>query len=183
MLDPIRIDGGAEVLMTFIPSFPIYPPETSWMRTPKTDIPGLILNTHLSGSRIAYLPADLDRQFGRYNLPDHGNLLANIIRWASKDELPLFVEGKGLLDCHLYKQPGGLVLHIVNLTSAGSWRQPVDELIPVGPVKVKVQLPEDVRGRGVQLLVSDQKINGKVEKGWVEFTVNSILDHEVVVVS
>jgi hypothetical protein len=73
-------------------------------------------------------------------------------------------------------------LHIVNLTSAGTWRQPIDELIPVGPAKVRVKLPEE-RGRGVQLLVSDQKVSGKVERGWVEFTVISILDHEVVVVS
>ncbi|HAH24663.1 MAG TPA: Tat pathway signal protein [Prolixibacteraceae bacterium] len=183
MLDALRLDAGTEVIMTFIPSFPIYPPETSWMRTPKTDIHGIILNTNPSGSRIVFIPADFDRQFGRYNLPDHGNLLANAIRWASKGEIPLTVEGKGLLDCHLYKQHGRLVLHIVNLTSAGTWRQPIDEYIPVGPIKVSVQLPEDVRGRGVQLLVSDQKASCKVEKGWVEFTVNSILDHEVVVVS
>ena len=72
---------------------------------------------------------------------------------------------------------------LVNLTNAGTWRQPVDEYIPIGPVKVRVKLPEDVHGRNVQLLVSDQKISGKVEKGWVQFTVSSILDHEVVVIT
>jgi len=142
-----------------------------------------VLNTVSGGGRIAYLPADLDRQFGRYNLPDHGNLLANLIRWAAKDEIPLAVECAGLIDCNLYQQPGRLILHLVNLTSAGTWRQPVDEYIPIGPVKVRVKLPEDVRGRNVQLLVSDQKISGKVEKGWVQFIVSSILDHEVVVIS
>ena len=68
--------------LTFIPEFPIYPPETAWMREPKTDIPGLILNTLSNGSRIVYMPADIDRQFARYNLPDHGNLLSNIIKWT-----------------------------------------------------------------------------------------------------
>lgn len=38
VLEPLRVDSGAQVLATFIPSFPIYPPETSWMREPKTDI-------------------------------------------------------------------------------------------------------------------------------------------------
>ena len=52
------------------------------------------------------MPADLDRQFGRYNLPDHGNLLANLIRWAAKDNIPLAVECAGLIDCNLYHQPG-----------------------------------------------------------------------------
>jgi hypothetical protein len=89
------------VLMTFIPQFPIYPPETAWMREPKTDIPGLILNSISGGGRIAFMPADLDRQFGRYNLPDHGNLLANLIRWAVKDDIPLTVECAGLIDCNL----------------------------------------------------------------------------------
>jgi hypothetical protein len=183
MLDPIRTDSGTEVVMTFIPSFPIYPPETAWMQTPKTDIPGLILKTLPVGNRIAFIPADLDRQFGRYNLPDHGNLLANIIRWASKETIPLTVDGKGLLDCHLYKQPGRLVLHIVNLISAGTWRQPVDELIPVGPLKVSIRMPKDVRGKSLQLLVSNQKIPVILTNGWCRFEINSVLDHEVVVIT
>src|SRR5262249_46626589 len=41
-LEALRVDAGAVVPLTFIPSFPIYPPETAWMRTPKTDIPGLV---------------------------------------------------------------------------------------------------------------------------------------------
>ena len=183
LLETVRTDSGTEVLMTFIPQFPIYPPETAWMREPKTYIPGLILNTISGGGRIAFMPADIDRQFGRYNLPDHGNLLANLIRWAAKDDISLAVECAGLIDCNIYRQPGRLILHLVNLTSAGTWRQPVDEFIPVGPVKVRIKLPEDVYGRNLQLLVSDQKTSGTVEKGWIIFTVNKITDHEVAVVT
>jgi hypothetical protein len=153
------------------------------MREPKTDIPGLILNTISGGGRIAYMPADLDRQFGRYNLPDHGNLLANLIRWAAKDDIPLAVECAGLIDCNIYHQSGRLILHMVNLTSTGTWRQPVEEFIPIGPVKVQIKLPEDVRGRSLHLLVSDHKISTAVEKGWVHFTINSISDHEVAVIT
>lgn len=183
ILDPIITDQGAEILMTFIPSFPIYPPETAWMRTPKTDIPGLIVKTNPGGSRIAFMPADIDRQFGRYNLPDHGNLLANIVRWAAKDDIPLIVDGKGLLDCHLYKQPGRLVLHLVNLTSAGTWRQPIDEFIPVGPLTVSVRIPAGVSGNDVHPLVSNQKITTAVSNGWCRFEISSVPDHEVVVIT
>ncbi|MCX6239328.1 MAG: Tat pathway signal protein, partial [Bacteroidia bacterium] len=87
------------------------------------------------------------------------------------------------IDCNLYQQPGRLILHLVNLTSAGTWRQPVDEYIPIGPVKVRVKLTNDVSGKNLQLLVSDQKISGTVEKGWVHFTVDSITDHEVAVIT
>jgi len=182
LLESVRIDSKAVVLMTFVPQFPIYPPETAWMRVPKTDIPGLILNSLSGGGRIVYLPADLDRQFGRYNLPDHGNLLANLVRWAAQDNIPLDIEGPGLVDCNLYHQPDRLIFHIVNLTSAGTWRQPVDELIPIGPVKVRIKLPEDVRGKSLKLLVSGQKMSALLEKRWIHFTIDKIFDHEVGVI-
>jgi hypothetical protein len=183
MLEPLKVDPGTEVLMTFVPSFPIYPPETAWMRQPKTDIPGLMLRTTSSGSRVAFLPADLDRRYGRDNLPDHGRLLANLVHWVLKDDLPLRVEGPGLIDCHLYHQSGRMVLHLVNLTNTGTWRQPVDELIPVGPLNVRVRLTNEVRTKHVHLLVAGRTTTVAVAKGWARFELKSILDHEVAVLT
>jgi hypothetical protein len=182
LLEQLKTDESAEVLMTFIPPFPIYPPETSWMREPRTNIPGLIINKLPDSGKIAFMPADLDRQFARYNLPDHGNLIANLIRWASGDNIPLRVECAGLLDCNMYTKGNNLILHIVNLTSAGTWRQPVDEYIPVGPVRIRVRLPESVKGMTLRLLVSGQTIPYASNKGWAEFTLDSVTDHEVIVI-
>jgi len=182
-LEPVSVDPGAEILMTFIPPFPIYPPETAWMREPRTDIPGLILNDTPGTGRVAFMPADLDRQFARYNLPDHGNLLANLIRWAVMDSIPLEVDCPGLIDCNIYLQQGRLILHIVNLTSAGTWRQPVDEFIAIGPANIRVRLPEDVNGRKVELLVSGERIAHTINNRWVHFRVNSILDHELALIT
>lgn len=182
-LNPVRTDKNSQVIMTFIPEFPIYPPETAWMREPKTDIPGLILNVLPNGSKIAFMPADIDRQFARYNLPDHGNLLSNVIRWCSNDQIPLVVEGPGLLDCNIYKQPGRMILHVVNLTSAGTWRQPVEEYIPVGPLSIKIKLTEDMNGEYLNLLVAGQKIPASVENGWSHFRLNSVLNHELILIS
>jgi hypothetical protein len=183
LLKNINVDGSAEVLLTFIPEFPIYPPETAWMREPKTNIPGLILNNTAGCGKVAFMPADIDRQFGRYNLPDHGNILANLIVWAANDNIPLSVECAGLIDCNMYQKDDSLIMHIVNLTSAGTWRQPVDEYIPVGPVKVKVRLPEGVNAGSLRPLVSLQKIGFTSKNGWTEFVINSITDHEVIVIS
>jgi hypothetical protein len=129
------------------------------------------------------VPADFDRQFGRSNLPDHGNLLGNIIRWAAKGDLPITVQGAGMVDCHLYQQPGRLVLHIVNLTSAATWRQPLDEFIAIGPLKVSVKLPASVGGRNLKSLVGKGNISSRVSNGSVLFSIQSILDHEVLVIS
>ncbi|MBI4326313.1 MAG: beta-galactosidase [Chloroflexi bacterium] len=182
LLEPIRTDANTIVPMTFIPAFPIYPPETAWMRVERTNIPALVLNTTARGGRVAYLPSDIDRRFARDNLPDQGNLLANLVRWAAQDKIPLGVNGPGLIDCHLYRQAHQVILHLVNLTSAGTWRAPVDELIPVGPLEVKVRLPDGVRGQQVQWLVSKVQQPVTVNQRWAAFTVKSVLDHEVAVI-
>lgn len=183
LLEPLVVDPRAQVILTYVPPFPVYPPETAWMRQPRTDIPGLILNTTASGSRIAFLPADLDRRFARDNLPDHGNLLANLVRWTLRDSVPLVIEGPGLIDCHLYRQPGRLILHLVNLTNAGTWRAPVDELIPIGPLRIRVKLPAGIRSTQARLLVSGRLTSARTHEAWSELDLPRLLDHEVIVLA
>jgi len=113
----------------------------------------------------------------------NGNLLKNVVRWAVKDNIPLSVEGAGLIDCHLYEQKGRLILHVVNLTSAATWRQPLDELITIGPLKLRVKLSEGTYGKSIRLNVSDQKVTGKFSDGWVQFEIKSLSDHELVIIS
>jgi hypothetical protein len=178
-LEVVRPESSGHLPITLIPPFPIYPPETSWMRHPGSQLPGLVLHEN----RVAYVPADIDRCLGRDNFPDHADLLANLIRWAANDRIPLRVEGTGLIDCHLYRQPGRLILHLVNLSGAGTWRAPMHEFIAVGPLRVRVQLPEDVTGSSARLLVAEQDIPASRENGWVTVDSLSITDHEVVVIS
>jgi hypothetical protein len=182
LLDQLAVDSSAQVLATFIPQFPTYPPEKAWMSVPKTNIPGLIINTRANDSRVVFLPADIDRQFGRMNLPDHAQLLINIFKWVAKDNFPLKVRGTGLVDCHLYKQQNKLLLHVVNLTNSATWRQPIHELISVGSFNVRVKLPTDVAGKHVRSLVSGNAIKSNISNEWCEFEIKNILDHEVVVV-
>ena len=181
-LAAMNVDPSAQVLLTFVPPLPAFPPEAVWSQQTKTDLPGLVINERTGYGRVAYLAADLDRRFARDNISDTGNLLANLIRWAAKDDIPLAVEGPGLLDCHLYAQPGRAILHVVNLTNEGTWRSPVDELIPVGPIRVRVRLPADVRGRGLRLLVSSEKPTLSIDGGWARFELRSVVDHEVVLI-
>ncbi|MBN1250260.1 MAG: beta-galactosidase [Anaerolineae bacterium] len=173
----------AVVPLTYVEPFPIYPPETAWMREPDSGDPGLVLREVAGMGRVAYLPASLDHAFGKTNLPDHGHLLANLVRWVARDRIPLNVVGPGLLDCHLYRQDGRLVLHLVNLSHPGTWRPPLHDLISVGPFEVAVKLPPDVAGERVECLVREQAVTATVEDGWVRFDVPWITDHEVVVVT
>src|SRR5262249_15091791 len=121
--------------------------------------------------------------FARENLPDHGDLLADLVRWAAGDTIPLEVQGPGLIDCHLFNQFGRIIVHLVNLTNAGTWRAPVEELISIGPFRISVKLPRGRRGGEIRALVSGRNLAGIVKEGWVTFEIKSITDHEVVVIA
>ncbi|MHC1767627.1 MAG: alpha-amylase family protein [Verrucomicrobiia bacterium] len=182
VLEELTIASDAVTALTFVPDFPVYPPETSWMRDPKTALPGLVIRDPSGkAGRTVFIPADLDRRFARDHLPDHAALLANCVRWASKEEMPLAVSGPGLIDCHLYRQSDAVILHLVNLTGTGG-AQPIDELIPVGPFQVRVRLPAGFNPRRVQFLVNERAFPATVRSGWVEFNVATVADHEVAVI-
>ncbi len=61
-LGEVMISGGAQALLTYVPPFPVYPPETAWMREPRTKVPGLVVNHAGDSTRVAFLIADLDHQ-------------------------------------------------------------------------------------------------------------------------
>ena len=133
-------------------------------------------------ARVVYLPADIDRRYTKEHLPDHGRLLANIVRWAAGDSVPIAVEGPGLIDCHLYQQGDRRILHLVNLTSEATWRAPLEELIRVGPFTVKLRLPRAPVRPAARLLVAGVERPMRVEAGMGAIEIEAILDHEVIVV-
>lgn len=180
-LEPLTVASGATVLCTFIPAFPAFPPEEAYMRTPHTDIPGLVVNRFGKGQAI-YFAADIDRRYAIDNLPDHGDLLANAARFVAGDSLPFHIAGPGLLDCEVYEQSGRLILHIVNLTSAGTWRAPVEELISVGPLKLKVRLPNGLAPKAARVLVREENKLIAITDGWANIELASVLDHEVLII-
>ncbi|WP_433165188.1 beta-galactosidase [Kribbella sp. CA-247076] len=165
------VEATGTAALTYVPPFPIYPPELSWMAEPRSDTPALVL-----GERTAYLAADLDRLYAQYHHPDHGRLLANLVR---HDGIPLRVEGAGVLDCQLYRQDETLILHLVNLDQGGAWRGRLEEFTPAGPFTIRV------RGTGnrARLLVAGVDAEVNEEGGWITVGVERITDHEVVVVN
>jgi len=180
-LGDVVASKGTSVLLTFIPAFPVYPPETSWMREPRTHIPGLLVNQVGTG-RVAFLVADIDRRYAMDGLPDYGNLLANLVRWAANDRFPIKVDGPGLLDCHLYRQKDRFIVHLVNLTTSGSARGPVEEVIPVGPVTVSLAIPEGFERRTVRLRVGQQKkISTTIGHGQITLALPKLFEHELII--
>ncbi len=98
-------------------------------------------------------------------------------------DVPLVVEGAGVLDCHLYRQDAALVLHLVNLDQGGAWQGRLQELTPAGPFGVRVRVPSGVATTSARLLVAGAEQETVHEDGWVSFEIERIADHEVVVLS
>ncbi|GAA1572199.1 MULTISPECIES: alpha-amylase family protein [Kribbella] len=161
------VETDARKALTWIPPFPIYPPEKSWMEEPRTDVPALVL-----GERTAYLAADVDRLYAKHHHPDHGRLLAELVR---HDGIPLRVDGAGVLDCQLYRQGDRHILHLVNLDQGGAWRGRLEELTPAGPFAVSLR----VSASRARLLVSRQEAEVQRQEGWITVLVYRITDHEI----
>lgn len=182
-LPVMSADDGVEVLATFIRDFPIYPPETSWMREPKSDLPAITVKTSAAGGRLIWFVADLDRCFARDGNFEHALLLANAVRWSLGDKAKVELKGThGVITAELYQQTARHVLHLNNhlLLSNTPGRQ--YDLIPIGPVEVRLRL-SDAAPSQVNLRVGRKSIPARREGDQLVFEVDGILDHEVVEIS
>jgi hypothetical protein len=179
-LQQVELLPGSEVVATYVPAFPIYPPEFSWMRIPETEVPAIVAREHPSGGRTVYLAADVDRCYGRRGLPDHGDLLANAVCWAARDLFPLRVEGPGYVDGHLYRQKGRLIVHLVNLSGCNAWPAYLEEHLPVGPLRVSVRLEGDFTPGSAQLRVVGTPVDLHIGGGWATVELPTLVDHELI---
>lgn len=161
-----------------VPTYPDLPMEEVYMRDTKTDIPGVIVRSAGAG-RVVYFPWDIDRTFWEVMNQDHGIVLA---RWAAGEEQPLSVEGPGIIDVALWKQRSSITAHMVNLTNPMMMKGPFREILPVGPQKVRLKLPDGAKARDVTFLVGAARAHWRQSGDWIETTTPPIALHEVVAV-
>jgi hypothetical protein len=109
-------------------------------------------------------------------------LLANAVAWATNETPPVTVAGPGVLDVTYWQQKLSVTLHLVNLTNPMMMKGPLREVIPVGEQRVRMRLPSAKRARTVRLLVAKTTPRFQQNGEWLETTVPSIAEHEVVAV-
>ncbi|HEY2952323.1 MAG TPA: beta-galactosidase trimerization domain-containing protein [Verrucomicrobiae bacterium] len=167
--------------LTLIPSYPDLPMEKVYPRVAKTDVAQVFLREAGRG-RVIYFPWDIDRTFWEVLSVDHGKLLRNAVEWATNEEPLVAVTGPGVLDVTHWRQKNSMTVHLVNLTNPMMMKGPVRELIPVGPQKVRVRLPDAAKPGRVRLLAAGQTPRVERSGQYLTLTVPSILDHEVVAI-
>jgi hypothetical protein len=177
----IRTAPGLRAPLMTVPTYPDLPMEEVYQRETKTDIPGVMVRSAGSG-RVVYFPWDIDRTFWEVMSQDHGMVLANAVRWAANEEQPLRVQGPGVLDVSLWKQQSSITAHLVNFSNPMMMKGPFREILPIGPQKVRLKLPEGVKARAVKFLVSGAKAQWRQSGAWIETTTPPIELHEVVAI-
>ena len=70
----------------------------------------------------------------------------------------------------------------MNLTNPMMMKGPLREVIPVGPLTVRVRLPEGARAKKIQLLTAGSTVRAREAAGVLTMSVPSVEIHEVVAV-
>ena len=173
--------GLGQTPLTLIPPYPDLPMEQLYPRVARTDIP-LLYARQIGAGRVVYLPGDWDSTFWQFLLEDHARLLKNAILWAANEAPVVAVEGPGLLDVTVWRQQDSLTVHLVNLSNPMAMRGYFREFLPVGPLRLRVRLPEAREARQVRFLVGTGIPVVQRQPGFVTLTIPSVLTHEVVAV-
>jgi hypothetical protein len=177
---PIRVRDAGRTVLTVVPSYPAFPPEMVFPRTPHTDEPAVVFREN-GRSRVAYFPGDVDRTFWRSGNPDLGQLLANTVRWLRGDApRPVTIEGDGIVEAFAWETEPGHALHILNYTNPNMTRPFVRRFYPIGPLRVAFEVPAGRHVTRVEALRAGAPLPFKQEGRMVRFEVPTVADYEVV---
>ena len=173
-------DAAQPPLLTLVPSYPDLPMEQLFPRVESTDQPEMHVRER-GAARVLYLPWDIDRTYWEILNADHGALLGNAAAWAA-GELPVTVQGPGILDVALWRQERSLTVHMVNLTNPYMLKGPMRQVCPVGEQCIRLRLPEGCAVGDVRLLGGGTLGPMQVADGVLDATISGVAEHEVLAV-
>jgi hypothetical protein len=75
-----------------------------------------------------------------------------------------------VLDVALWKQRSSITVHLVNFSNPMMMKGPFREILPIGPQKVPVRLPDGARAREVKFLASAATAQWRQSGAWIETT-------------
>jgi hypothetical protein len=169
-------------VLTVVPGFVRYPPELAYPAHPQTNEPAVVLRE--SGtSRMAWFPGDIERT---YWLTGHGDLLRllhNTIRWVSRDERIVRVDGAGLIEIFCWETSPGYAIHLLNYTNPCAQHGWLRSANPLGPQTLTMRLPTGIEAKSVELLKAGQSPSFRFQNQVLQFTVPSLEDYEVAAIT
>jgi hypothetical protein len=173
---PIAADGPP--ILTDIAQYPWYPTEGVYSRHWHTDQPTIVVREQ-DRSRLVYLAGDIEAGYWRSGAADLGDLVTNALRWLVAGTQPLIVEGEGLVEAYAWETEPGYAVHLVNHSQPGFRATAARKMVPAGPQKVRLTLPDARPVRGARLLWAGQTLPFTQMGSVVEFVIPDLDEYEV----
>jgi hypothetical protein len=163
----------------YVPDYPDLPMEEVY---PRGDAKGaaVIAREHKGGGRTVYIPWNIGAIFWEVLAPDHGQLIANCVKWALRDRPQIEATGRSVLDIGLREHHDGLAVSLVNLSNPMMMKGPTREVYPVGKQTLSVAIPAGRSFKSARLLVAGMTAAATATDGRVEVEVPGIDLLEVV---
>ena len=99
---------------------------------PETTDPALIAN-----GKAVYLPFLAGDFYARYRMWEYQALIGNAVRFLYGRPLPIQADCPQTVEIELRRQPGRLLIHLVNNT--GDMQRPMSEIIPIHDARISVR--------------------------------------------
>jgi len=178
----IPLKPVADPILTVVPGFVQYPPELAYPPTSHTDEPAVVLR-ETGSSRIAYFPGDIERTFWLTGHGDLFHLLHNTLRWITRDERIVHVQGEGFIEMLAWETTPGYAVHLLNYTNPNADHCWMQSIYPLGPQTVSMKLPSGVKVNSASLLRAGQAIPFRIEDQTLRFTIPRVEDYEVAAIT
>lgn len=173
---PIAADGPP--ILTDIAQYPWYPTEGVYSRHWHTDQPTIVVREQ-DRSRLVYLAGDIEAGYWRSGAADLGDLVTNALRWLVAGTQPLILKGEGLVEAYAWETEPGYAVHLVNHSQPGFRATAARKMVPAGPQKVRLTLPDARPVRGARLLWAGQTLPFTQMGSVVEFVIPDLDEYEV----
>jgi hypothetical protein len=174
----IPLEPVPDPLLTVVPGFVRYPPELAYPPVSHTNQPAVVLR-ETGSSRTAYFPGDIERTYWLTGHGDLQGLLLNTIRWLTRGERIVHVEGPGFVEMLCWETAPGYAVHLLNYTNPDAQHGWLESSDPIGPQTVSLKLPPGVQVKSVELLRAGQGVQFNVEDGVLRFVVPRVEEYEV----
>ena len=169
-------------LLTVVPGFVRYPPELAYPPVAHTDEPALVLR-EAGASRTAYFSGDVERS---YWLTGHGDLLRllhNAVRWITRDERIVHVDGAGFIEMFAWETTPGYSVHLLNYTNPDAQHGWMQTVYPLGAQNIRMKLPPGLGVKSVELLRSGQHSAFVLRNQELQFSIPRVEDYEVAAIT
>ena len=125
-----------------------------------------------------YFPGDIERTMWRSGDTDLNRLLINSIRWITRGESPVSIEGKGAIEAFAWETNAGFAVHLLDYTNPAMHRGWIREFFPIQAQTVRVTLPQGRKVTRVELLRSGKSVPFSSKNCRIE-VVPEVLDYGI----